>query len=192
MERQHRRRRRPAHSCVECRRRKIKCDRNAPCNHCVLTDTECVFKLFHDRAEIPSEVSVAQGTAARGTPAPSPLLTVQDQPVSTTPVDESPQNPDTASKGTRNRSTQRQSQGGDIFPSFQREPSPSSPHGNLAETGRGILESQFGLEPSQILLNKTRTLRSSNWMSTAPEVRTYQVPTYDTERFELMLIIPPV
>ncbi len=29
-----RRRRRPAHSCVECRRRKVKCDRNQPCNNC--------------------------------------------------------------------------------------------------------------------------------------------------------------
>lgn len=30
-----RKRRRPALSCFECRRRKIKCDRNYPCNHCV-------------------------------------------------------------------------------------------------------------------------------------------------------------
>lgn len=29
-----RKRRRPALSCVECRRRRIKCDRNDPCNHC--------------------------------------------------------------------------------------------------------------------------------------------------------------
>ena len=30
-----RKRRRPALSCIECRRRKVKCDRNFPCNHCV-------------------------------------------------------------------------------------------------------------------------------------------------------------
>ena len=29
-----RKRRRPALSCEQCRRRKIKCDRNYPCNHC--------------------------------------------------------------------------------------------------------------------------------------------------------------
>ncbi|KAJ5392658.1 transcriptional regulator family: Fungal Specific TF [Penicillium cosmopolitanum] len=30
-----RKRRRPAHSCVECRRRKVRCDRNKPCGQCV-------------------------------------------------------------------------------------------------------------------------------------------------------------
>lgn len=30
-----RKRRRPALSCVQCRRRKIKCDRNTPCNNCM-------------------------------------------------------------------------------------------------------------------------------------------------------------
>lgn len=30
-----RKRRRPAHSCVECRRRKVRCDRANPCSQCV-------------------------------------------------------------------------------------------------------------------------------------------------------------
>ena len=39
-----RKRRRPALSCVECRRRKIKCDRNYPCNHCKTTkNSNCVY-----------------------------------------------------------------------------------------------------------------------------------------------------
>lgn len=37
-----RRRRRP-HSCEECRRRKVKCDRNEPCGHCVLSRNPCVY-----------------------------------------------------------------------------------------------------------------------------------------------------
>lgn len=39
------RRRRPAHSCVECRRRKIKCNRKNPCNHCTSArkPTECTY-----------------------------------------------------------------------------------------------------------------------------------------------------
>jgi len=43
-----RKRRRPALSCVECRRRKIKCDRNDPCNHCKSSkNTVCVYKDAH-------------------------------------------------------------------------------------------------------------------------------------------------
>ena len=40
-----RKRRRPALSCVECRRRKVKCDRNIPCNHCRQSKTSaCIYK----------------------------------------------------------------------------------------------------------------------------------------------------
>ncbi|KAH8645878.1 fungal-specific transcription factor domain-containing protein [Tricladium varicosporioides] len=38
-------RRRPTLSCLECRRRKIKCDRNEPCNHCKRSPgTICLYK----------------------------------------------------------------------------------------------------------------------------------------------------
>lgn len=43
-----RKRRRPALSCIECRRRKIKCDRNHPCNHCKQTkNSTCIYKDLH-------------------------------------------------------------------------------------------------------------------------------------------------
>ena len=43
-----RKRRRPALSCVECRRRKIKCDRNSPCNHCKQSKKAvCIYKEDH-------------------------------------------------------------------------------------------------------------------------------------------------
>lgn len=38
-----RKRRRPALSCVECRRRKIKCDRDYPCEHCKRNGSRCTF-----------------------------------------------------------------------------------------------------------------------------------------------------
>jgi hypothetical protein len=39
-----RKRRRPALSCVECRRRKIKCDRNIPCSQCTLSKSStCTY-----------------------------------------------------------------------------------------------------------------------------------------------------
>lgn len=39
-----RKRRRPAHSCVECRRRKVRCDRANPCSQCVAHNApSCTF-----------------------------------------------------------------------------------------------------------------------------------------------------
>ncbi|KAJ5698783.1 C6 zinc finger domain protein [Penicillium macrosclerotiorum] len=43
---QRRRRRRPAFSCQECRRRKIKCNQNNPCGHCVRFKTKCTYKTY--------------------------------------------------------------------------------------------------------------------------------------------------
>ncbi|KAK0738007.1 hypothetical protein B0T18DRAFT_311083, partial [Schizothecium vesticola] len=43
------RRRRLALSCLECRRRKIKCDRADPCRHCVSARVQCTFRIYsHD------------------------------------------------------------------------------------------------------------------------------------------------
>lgn len=63
-----RRRRRPAFSCLECRRRKIKCDRKDPCSHCVSVAIQCVHKVFRDAPETSNQLqpvqSSAQGRAA--------------------------------------------------------------------------------------------------------------------------------
>lgn len=40
-----RRRRRPPRSCVECRRRKVKCDRKDPCDHCNASKRTCVYSV---------------------------------------------------------------------------------------------------------------------------------------------------
>ncbi|RSM02399.1 hypothetical protein CEP52_008014 [Fusarium oligoseptatum] len=47
--------------------------------------------------------------------------------------------------------------------------SASNPLRGLSETGRTILARQSGLQNSQVILNKTRILRWSHWMGTAPE-----------------------
>lgn len=38
------RKRRPAVACTECRRRKVKCDRNLPCGPCVQTSLLCAYR----------------------------------------------------------------------------------------------------------------------------------------------------
>ena len=42
-----RRRRRPALSCRECRRRKVRCDHSKPCAPCVRLGAKCVYTPFH-------------------------------------------------------------------------------------------------------------------------------------------------
>jgi len=60
-----RKRRRPALSCVECRRRKIKCDRRMPCSHCMqLKSTICTYPETH--ADVPNRRNVPK-------PSPKPL-----------------------------------------------------------------------------------------------------------------------
>lgn len=43
-----RKRRRPALACEKCRRRKIKCDRNTPCDQCIRTKSETCTYLADD------------------------------------------------------------------------------------------------------------------------------------------------
>lgn len=88
-----RKRRRPAFSCIQCRRRKIKCDRNVPCNHCTISHYTCTYDHKYRREEpntsIPTNIASTsnnpgqdqwrpQAAAAEGgrtqfpTPGPSP------------------------------------------------------------------------------------------------------------------------
>lgn len=78
MERQPRRRRRPARSCLGCRRRKIKCDRNNPCAHCVSAGIRCVFRVHRD----------------------GPVVEIPQAPVPDTPTSAPPQSPQPHRVGT--------------------------------------------------------------------------------------------
>lgn len=50
-----RKRRRSARSCQECRRRKVKCDRKEPCNHCILSKNHCIYGLESAWSVLPLE-----------------------------------------------------------------------------------------------------------------------------------------
>ena len=59
-----RKRRRPALSCVECRKRKIKCDRNRPCGPCVQARSpSCTFT--EDAARLPTVVHTLHEPVAK-------------------------------------------------------------------------------------------------------------------------------
>ncbi|KAJ2892212.1 hypothetical protein MKZ38_010131 [Zalerion maritima] len=71
-ERQIRRRRRPALSCLECRRRKTKCDRNEPCSHCVNGRMKCSFQTFRQGSAPPHQAEPQHGAGISWTSTPTP------------------------------------------------------------------------------------------------------------------------
>ncbi|KAK4142109.1 uncharacterized protein C8A04DRAFT_13477 [Dichotomopilus funicola] len=77
-----RRRRRPALSCRECRRRKIRCDHNSPCTHCVRNQSECVYRPFADDGPVvvaaAASESLAAARAAGATAAATTTTTTTD------------------------------------------------------------------------------------------------------------------
>ena len=68
-----RKRRRPALSCVECRRRKIKCDRHEPCVHCVSVKLRCTYKAYDDQRIQRKESQQTSLVGSRPSPSTSPL-----------------------------------------------------------------------------------------------------------------------
>ncbi|KAH7411453.1 hypothetical protein BKA64DRAFT_381731 [Cadophora sp. MPI-SDFR-AT-0126] len=148
MERQARRRRRPALSCLECRRRKIKCDRNEPCTNCTLNRSQCSFEPYSNE---PVPVGRQQlGNQWPSISTPSPTLTADPKPYSTPSA--------AVDSGTRlpNRSVEGASQ--DIRDLLIRvkkleDASVSSPVHSLSEAG---------IQDSEVTLNKTRLLGSSH------------------------------
>ena len=94
-----RKRRRPALSCFECRRRKIKCDRNQPCNQCVQSR---VPRCSYDAESTPpnlasgqwSETPVASFSATNTQRrAPHPLLPQFPTPASSPRTGSNTENP---------------------------------------------------------------------------------------------------
>lgn len=56
-----RKRRRPAHSCLECRRRKVRCDRNKPCAQCSAHQVaSCVYTQGNNVSPILGHSSTMQ------------------------------------------------------------------------------------------------------------------------------------
>ncbi|KAJ5782239.1 hypothetical protein N7457_004013 [Penicillium paradoxum] len=67
-----RKRKRPLLSCVECRRRKIGCDREDPCGRCAKAEMPCVYQTQDN--ELGSRPSIPSGVAIRRAVAPPPAL----------------------------------------------------------------------------------------------------------------------
>ncbi|KAF7184681.1 hypothetical protein CNMCM7691_006043 [Aspergillus felis] len=78
-QRPQRRRRRPALSCRECRRRKIKCDHNNPCAHCLRHKTRCIYKPYTEALD---DTPITGTNQQHDFPASSPLRQTASPPPS--------------------------------------------------------------------------------------------------------------
>lgn len=186
-----RKRKRPALSCVECRRRKIRCDRSHPCSQCRTINSRCTFTQFHDlRSDVPQSQRVQTlGVSTNRPGAPAGGQTSQDVSQSPQPAEAASQNyltlPPLKATGdflSRQRRSDVQSEGypNAMIPTHQRQLSPQerqSEAADLVQSSYGLsymstelLARQIGLRSPHIVLNKTRTLRWSHWMGSAAEV----------------------
>jgi hypothetical protein len=196
-EEQPKRRRRPALSCLACRRRKIKCDRASPCARCISTSTQCTYRGRGGESLVivPSSPQDGEGYATSASPRTSRTSPVAqaravngDMP--TTRHGFYPPTP--AAAGTAARSARVDHSDGanhsgtgtpalvqEAVPGFQdlrqrvrklEQLSVLGPVHALAETGRHILTRQIGLQDSEVALKKSRLLRWSDWIGIAPEV----------------------
>lgn len=190
MEQSTRRRRRPALSCLECRRRKIKCDRTEPCKHCVSSKLQCTYRTY---SREPAIQQPSQRGNSWGTPT-SPPVQANSPAAQTLEIN--------SNRGHKNngdilpdsravhlalprRSTPNSLDGNTLVP-----PNPAlDPEPNLRHLLQRILRVEKSLasspisgqfeashddlaqhSDSRVMLKKTRIWRWSDWMGEAQEV----------------------
>ncbi|EAU37680.1 predicted protein [Aspergillus terreus NIH2624] len=177
------RRRRPARSCIECRRRKIKCDRSNPCGQCVAAHSPCGYKTYNSERAIqhsqatPSEPS---GLRQEATTQRQNLRGYSFASNDTPQADQSSGiEPGATENGLRNATgregarlpSQTDPTLHDIAQRLQRLEQGQAAHclPDVAETGRDILADQSRLLGSYVVLNKSKVVRWSFRMGTAKQ-----------------------
>ncbi|KAI1268841.1 hypothetical protein F5Y18DRAFT_169298 [Xylariaceae sp. FL1019] len=194
-------RRRPALSCLACRRRKVKCDRGHPCARCVSMQTQCKYRTSDGEHPVrrnvpqsrPRESTASPQAVPAPTAAPDPhlglsrpfsnnsdnLATENETPSPSSEIREvtsigqvdSPSGHQHVAPLTRVPKTSSSLQ--DLCKRVQRleEKSAVTDIPELAKSARTITEIRAGLAGSQIMLKKARVLKCSEWMGTAPEFK---------------------
>lgn len=192
MDRQSCRRRRPALSCIECRRRKIKCDRTDPCAHCVAAGSQCTYRIYRDPQVIrrpgqqgSSLDSISSPSISLASPLGHPQQLNGNRSVAgydvrsqsqiayaTRTQNGVPNTIDLDDVQDPNPTPNEAPDFQDLLRRIQKLEQSSVPTTvqGLAETSRSILVGQAGLQGSEIMLKKTRIANWSDWMGTAPEV----------------------
>ncbi|PYH89264.1 hypothetical protein BO71DRAFT_488077 [Aspergillus ellipticus CBS 707.79] len=168
----HRRRRPSALSCRECRRRKIKCDHNAPCAQCMRHRTRCIYKAIATSPP-PSQPSSPSTSTQDGPPGHQTFRSE----VQTPPVTEAAQGistqPPLRTPGPAGEPTLHDGHHLVLNPeksSLNTSRITDSPTLNVpSETGES---SSAGAQEWQAVLNKDRDWGRSRWMGRANEFTT--------------------
>jgi hypothetical protein len=195
MERQPKRRRRPALSCIQCRRRKIKCDRTDPCKHCVAAKHHCTYDAYgarplpgqqqrRERHIVQSQASNVPQPCSPDSLLPSlqsattvPVTAAAGVSVSTSQVDTELEDIGDTDKvdDTRPPLTGRYNDPylRELIERIESLEKASYQFSGQVDPGSAnhILDANTGLQRSHIILNKTRILSSSHWKTTTKEVR---------------------
>lgn len=177
------RRRRPAKSCLECRRRKVRCDREEPCNNCMTAKRRCSYQLFSNEIiyQHHSTPSSSQSSSLHVGKNRSDFRdTSRDRTITASSglrggASTVPPSTGTASRLQPVRSNEHADgfNGEAFLQSIQelgQTAATNSDHGQPA-TPRGVVAQQVGMQSSQLMLMKSRMMRWSHLMFIAKEVR---------------------
>lgn len=195
MESRPKRRRRPAISCVECRRRKVKCDRVYPCKHCLSAGSSCAYEDHNNQPNIQRESQWPDAQRAWSSPSArtspttaqpsrvSPILTSSEgfngrpvlKPVKTALVNKQISTPQTSNNSDPLPTAQEPQRTLDNLlkrvEELENISKNSSPRQQI-EAEDNSLRDHSGLVGSHIKLNKTRILGASHWKTNTREVTT--------------------
>jgi hypothetical protein len=214
MERQPRRRRRAALACLQCRLRKIKCDRNDPCAHCVSSRAHCAYNVHGNNpgnrrqlqedicvsipsssTHVPSPLAqIQQPRAARSTTEGEPYLSrvtvpaIRRQTAELTQELELHETPGRSDGQPLNDTQQVLSDVRELLRRVQRleQSSVTTISSSVpTEADQQISTRQLTLQDSHVVLNKTRIMKWSDWKG-GPEV-----PPLPKQIFKLLLIALP-
>lgn len=184
MEREPKRRRRPALSCVQCRRRKIKCDRSDPCKHCLAAKHCCTYDTYGARS-IGEQRRERRGLQSQGS---QPQTVTPDSVFPTLRSAEVAGSTSASQAGTEHDgggpdglNDARPSRSGRRDDPYLREliervenlERSSTRPADQDRPSDHVLDVNSGLQRSHIILNKTRLLSSSHWKTVTEEVRYY-------------------
>lgn len=158
-----RKRRRPAPSCQECRRRKVKCDRSEPCGYCVLSKKQCDYG--HGLAQA-SRIVNGHAPASQVVHGRASIVHAHVPHATPPQISVSAIEPSLASEASR--LTGR-------VPDAQLTVQPSrsiARSSNLGATTNANLDNiSAGPREGRIFLNKSRLFGQSHWTNSTLEVR---------------------
>jgi hypothetical protein len=172
-----RRRRRAAKSCILCRRRKVKCDKELPCNNCILGKAQCIYRTFNDDI-VPGEHLLQDAPRAASelnTPRPPPSssgerLVIAQAGLSPASHPLGPSGTPRAGPQGENLQSSVRFEATEVLPRDITHRSSLTHVPTTSKTLQRDEQPTRGHDP-QVVLNKTRLIPWSQRMGTGDEVR---------------------